>query len=177
MDKIFLRACRGEPTDYTPIWLNRQAGRYMREYHEVKGATPSLAFFKNPELAARATLDAQRILGVDAAILFADLLPILEPMGLSLDYKAGEGPVFANPVRTERDVDALVTAPRRGGDSVHCADGPQRAVRAAAADRTDRLCGRTVHAGVLCDRGQGFAQLRPCEEAHVSGPQPSGTDS
>jgi uroporphyrinogen decarboxylase len=111
MDKIFLRACRGEPTDYTPIWLNRQAGRYMREYHEVKGATPSLAFFKNPELAARATLDAQRILGVDAAILFADLLPILEPMGLSLDYKAGEGPVFANPVRTERDVDALVTAP------------------------------------------------------------------
>jgi uroporphyrinogen decarboxylase len=111
MDKIFLRACRGEPTDYTPIWLNRQAGRYMREYHEVKGATPSLEFFKNPELAARATLDAQRILGVDAAILFADLLPILEPMGLSLDYKAGEGPVFANPVRTERDVDALVTAP------------------------------------------------------------------
>jgi len=111
MDKIFLRACRGEPTDYTPIWLNRQAGRYMREYHEVKGSTPSLEFFKNPELAARATLDAQRILGVDAAILFADLLPILEPMGLSLDYKAGEGPVFANPVRTEQDVDALVNAP------------------------------------------------------------------
>jgi uroporphyrinogen decarboxylase len=111
MDKIFLRACRGEPTDYTPIWLNRQAGRYMPEYHQVKGSTPSLDFFKNPELAARATLDAQRILGVDAAIMFADLLPILEPMGLSLDYKAGEGPVFANPVRTERDVDALVTAP------------------------------------------------------------------
>lgn len=111
MDKIFLRACRGEPTEYTPIWLNRQAGRYMREYHEVKGSTPSLAFFKHPELAARATLDAQRILGVDAAILFADLLPILEPMGLALDYKAGEGPVFANPVRTPRDVDALVTAP------------------------------------------------------------------
>ncbi len=111
MDKIFLRACRGEPTEYTPIWLNRQAGRYMREYHEVKGSTPSLEFFKHPELAARATLDAQRILGVDAAILFADLLPILEPMGLALDYKAGEGPVFANPVRTARDVDALVTAP------------------------------------------------------------------
>lgn len=111
MDKIFLRACRGEPTDFTPIWLNRQAGRYMPEYHAVKGSTPSLEFFKNPDLAARATLDAQRILGVDAAILFADLLPILEPMGLSLDYKAGEGPVFANPVRSERHVDALVTAP------------------------------------------------------------------
>jgi uroporphyrinogen decarboxylase len=111
MDKIFLQACRGEPTDYTPIWLNRQAGRYMAEYHQVKGTTPSLEFFKNPELAAQATLDAQRILNVDAAILFADLLPILEPMGLSLDYKAGEGPVFANPVRTSRDVDALITAP------------------------------------------------------------------
>lgn len=111
MDKIFLRACRGEATEYTPIWLNRQAGRYMREYHEVKGNTPSLAFFKNPELAARATLDAQRILGVDAAILFADLLPILEPMGLELDYKAGEGPVFANPLRRAADVDALRTAP------------------------------------------------------------------
>jgi uroporphyrinogen decarboxylase len=111
MDKIFLRACRGEPTEYTPIWLNRQAGRYMPEYHQVKGRTPSLEFFKNPELAARATLDAQRILGVDAAILFADLLPILEPMGLSLDYKAGEGPVFANPVRSAVHVDALITAP------------------------------------------------------------------
>lgn len=111
MDKVFLRACRGEPTPYTPIWLNRQAGRYMPEYHQVKGDTPSLDFFKNPELAARATLDAQRILGVDAAIMFADLLPILEPMGLDLDYKPGVGPVFANPVRTARDVENLRVAP------------------------------------------------------------------
>ncbi|MEQ8858361.1 MAG: uroporphyrinogen decarboxylase [Pseudomonadales bacterium] len=110
MDKVFLRACRGEPTAYTPIWLNRQAGRYMPEYHQVKGSTPSLDFFKNPELAARATLDAQRILGVDAAIMFADLLPIMEPMGLELDYKAGVGPVFANPVRSARDVDQLRVA-------------------------------------------------------------------
>ncbi len=111
LDKIFLKACRGEPTDYTPIWLNRQAGRYMPEYHRVKGNLPSLAFFKNPELAARATLDAQRILDVDAAILFADLLPILEPMGLRLDYLPGEGPVFDNPVRTPADVDNLANAP------------------------------------------------------------------
>ena len=111
MSKVFLQACRGEPTDYTPIWLNRQAGRYMPEYHQVKGDLPSLDFFKNPELAARATLDAQRILGVDAAILFADLLPIMEPMGLRLDYKPGEGPVFDNPIRTGKDVDDLVTAP------------------------------------------------------------------
>jgi uroporphyrinogen decarboxylase len=111
MTKIFLQACRGEATQYTPIWLNRQAGRYMPEYHQVKGDLPSLDFFKNPERAAQATLDAQRILGVDAAILFADLLPIMEPMGLRLDYKPGEGPVFDNPVRTARDIDRLVTAP------------------------------------------------------------------
>ncbi|MDA1074870.1 MAG: uroporphyrinogen decarboxylase [Proteobacteria bacterium] len=107
MDKIFLKACRGEATDYTPIWLNRQAGRYMPEYHRVKGDLPSLEFFKNPDKAAQATLDAQAILGVDAAIMFADLLPIMEPMGLKLDYLPGIGPVFDNPVRTHKDVMAL----------------------------------------------------------------------
>lgn len=111
MDKVFLQACRGETTPYTPIWLNRQAGRYMPEYHRVKGDMPSLDFFKNPEKAAEATLDAQRILGVDAAIMFADLLPIMEPMGLRLDYVPGQGPVFDNPIRHERDVAALISAP------------------------------------------------------------------
>ena len=111
MDKVFLAACRGEPTPYTPIWLNRQAGRYMPEYHEVKGDMPSLDFFKHPEKAAKATLDAQRILGVDAAIMFADLLPIMEPMGLRLDYLPGQGPVFDNPIRQAADVDALINEP------------------------------------------------------------------
>lgn len=106
-NSAFLKACRGEETDYTPVWLNRQAGRYMREYHEVKGDTPSLEFFKTPHLAARVTCDAQRILGVDAAIMFADLLPILEPMGLKLDYLPGIGPNIDNPVRTNADVNAL----------------------------------------------------------------------
>lgn len=111
----FLKACRGEPTTHTPIWLNRQAGRYMPEYHAVKGNTPSLEFFKRPDLAARVTLDAQRILGVDAAIMFADLLPILEPMGLELDYKPGTGPVFANPVRSRADVTRLRVVPAAEG--------------------------------------------------------------
>ena len=102
-DTTFLKACRGEPTEYTPIWLNRQAGRYMPEYRAVKGKTKSLDFFTNPELAARVTLDAQRILGVDAAIVFADLLPILHHMGLDLDYFQGVGPRFANPIREPKD--------------------------------------------------------------------------
>ncbi|MAI41239.1 MAG: uroporphyrinogen decarboxylase [Candidatus Azotimanducaceae bacterium] len=108
---IFLKACRGEKTDQTPIWLYRQAGRYMSEYHQVKGDTPSLQFFKNPELAAKVTCDAQRILGVDAAILFTDLLPILEPMGLVLDYLPGIGPDISNPVRNNKDIDDLRVMP------------------------------------------------------------------
>jgi len=110
MEKVFLAACKGQPTPHTPIWLNRQAGRYMPEYHAVKGDMPSLEFFKHPEKAAQATLDAQRILGVDAAIMFADLLPIMEPMGLRLDYVPGAGPEFDNPIRCDKDVDALVVS-------------------------------------------------------------------
>ena len=108
---VFLKACRGEKTDYTPIWLNRQAGRYMPQYHRVKGNTAGVDFFKTPALAAQVTLDAQRILGVDAAIMFADLLPILEPMGLRLDYIKGLGPKIYNPVRTGADIDALSILP------------------------------------------------------------------
>ena len=115
MDCDFLKACRGEATERTPVWLNRQAGRYTPEYHALKGDMPSLEFFTTPELATRATLDAQRILGVDAAIVFADLLPMLVPMGLELDYKAGEGPVFARPVRRVADVERLAVPPAEEG--------------------------------------------------------------
>ena len=159
MDKVFLKACRGEPTDYTPIWLNRQAGRYMPEYHQVKGDLPSLDFFKNPERAAKATLDAQRILGVDAAILFADLLPIMEPMGLRLDYKPGEGPVFDNPIRKSADVDDLVVLPA-DVHHVHFAvvkvsrpGGVTGDLGAAA------VCVAHVLAAVACGYGVGYARL------------------
>ena len=103
----FLKACRGEKPDCTPVWLMRQAGRYMPEYQAVRRKTSFLGLCKTPELAAQVTLDAQRILGVDAAILFADLLPILEPMGLRLTYEEGEGPRIHNPVRTPAAIDAL----------------------------------------------------------------------
>ena len=114
-DAPYLKACRGEATPYTPVWLNRQAGRYMPEYHQVKGNTPSLDFFKTPELAAQATCDAQRILGVDAAILFADLLPVLETLGLRLDYLPGVGPKFENPIRDAATIDALTVIPAEEG--------------------------------------------------------------
>lgn len=103
----FIKACRGEATPHTPIWLNRQAGRYMPEYHRIKGDLTSKAFFLHPERAAEMTLVAQRLLGVDAAILFTDLLPILELLGLELDYKAGVGPVFANPLHEGKRIENL----------------------------------------------------------------------
>ena len=103
----FIAACRGEATPFTPIWLNRQAGRYMPAYHRIKGKLTSKEFFMHPERAAEMTLVAQKLLGVDAAILFTDLLPILELLGLELDYKPGIGPVFANPLQQRKQIVAL----------------------------------------------------------------------
>src|SRR4051794_39582148 len=103
----FLKAARREPVDTTPVWIMRQAGRYMPEYMAVRRRVTFIELCKRPELAAEVTLTAQQVLGVDAAILFADLLPILEPMGIDLEYMQGEGPVIHNPVRTGADVDRI----------------------------------------------------------------------
>src|SRR5215813_3508608 len=102
-----MRACRREPVPYTPIWLMRQAGRYMREYRDVRSKTSFLELCKTPELAAEVTVTAVERLGVDAAIIFADILLILEPMGIELEFAAGEGPVIHNPVCKPADVDRL----------------------------------------------------------------------
>ncbi|HXQ69994.1 MAG TPA: uroporphyrinogen decarboxylase [Pyrinomonadaceae bacterium] len=104
---VFMRACRREPVPYTPIWLMRQAGRYMAEYRAVRAKTTFLELCKNPSLAAEVTVTAAERLGVDAAIIFADILLILEPMGVELEFAHGEGPVIHNPVRHGRDVDRL----------------------------------------------------------------------
>jgi uroporphyrinogen decarboxylase len=102
-----MRACRREPVPYTPIWLMRQAGRYMREYREVREKTTFLELCKNPALAAEVTVTAVERLGVDAAIIFADILLILEPLGIELEFAKGEGPVIHNPVRKPSDVERL----------------------------------------------------------------------
>lgn len=103
----FMRAARLEPTDTTPIWIMRQAGRYLPEYMAIRNKVTFLELCKRPDLAAEVTLTAQRVLGVDAAILFADLLPILEPMGFDLEYLKGEGPAIHNPIRSAQDVDRV----------------------------------------------------------------------
>ena len=102
-----MRACRREAVPYTPIWLMRQAGRYMHEYREVRDRTTFLELCKNPELAAEVTVTAVERLGVDAAIIFADILLILEPLGVDLEFAKGEGPVIHNPVRQAADIGRL----------------------------------------------------------------------
>jgi uroporphyrinogen decarboxylase len=106
-NSLFMRACRREPVPRTPIWLMRQAGRYMREYREVRDRMSFLELCKTPSVAAEVTVTAAERLGVDAAIIFADILLIVEPMGIELEFAKHEGPRIHNPVRTSKDVDRL----------------------------------------------------------------------
>ena len=110
----FVRACLRKPVDRTPVWFLRQAGRYMQEYRDVRKHHTLLEICKQPQLAAEVTITAAEKLGVDAAIIFADLLLPLEPMGLPFEFQTGEGPVIHHPVRTAEDVRALRTD--RGGE-------------------------------------------------------------
>jgi uroporphyrinogen decarboxylase len=107
----FLRACRRQPTDATPIWLMRQAGRYMVEYRTLREKYTILEIIKTPELACDVTLQPINSFNLDAAIIFADILPPLEGMGLELDFIKGEGPTIYNPVRTADDVERLRVLP------------------------------------------------------------------
>ena len=103
----FLRACRRNPVDATPVWFMRQAGRYMPEYRVIREKYSLLEICRHPELAAEVTLQPVRALGVDAAILFADILLPVIPLGLGLEFAKGEGPVIGKPVRTMNDVRGL----------------------------------------------------------------------
>lgn len=106
-DSPFMKACRREPVPYTPVWLMRQAGRYMQEYRELRAHAPFIELCKTPELAAEAAVTAARRLNVDAAILFSDILLIIEPMGLGLEYIHGEGPSISRVVGSASDVARL----------------------------------------------------------------------
>ena len=106
-DSPFMRACWREPVPFTPIWLMRQAGRYMPEYRELRERVSFLELCKSPALAAEVTVQAAERLGVDAAIIFADILLIIEPMGLQLEFAKGDGPAIHNPVRSAADIQRL----------------------------------------------------------------------
>lgn len=107
-EPLFLRACRGEPVERRPVWIMRQAGRYLPQYRAVREKVDFLTLCKTPELAAEVTLQPVDLLGVDAAILFADILLPLEAMGAELVFVKGDGPTFPDPVRRREDVARLV---------------------------------------------------------------------
>jgi len=128
-----VRACLRQPVDRTPVWFLRQAGRYMQEYRDIRKHHTLVEICKQPELAAEVTITAAEKLGVDAAIIFADLLLPLEPMGMDFEFQAGEGPVVHHPVRTAGDVRALRTD--RTADLAYVA----RAIEKVAAHFRNRL--------------------------------------
>ncbi len=99
---LFLRACKRKPVERTPIWIMRQAGRYLPEYRAVREKHDFLTMCKTPELAAEVTIQPVDIIGVDAAIIFSDILVIPEAMGMHLEMHDGRGPVFPSPVRDEQ---------------------------------------------------------------------------
>ncbi|HET6840689.1 MAG TPA: uroporphyrinogen decarboxylase [Candidatus Angelobacter sp.] len=126
-DSRFVRACLCENVDATPVWLMRQAGRYMAEYRAVRKHHSILEICKTPELAAEVTITAAEKLGVDAAIIFADLLLPLEVMGLPFRFTTGEGPVIESPVRSKEAVAALVTT--RSAELGYVSESVRRVVK------------------------------------------------
>jgi uroporphyrinogen decarboxylase len=117
VNDTFLKACRGEKTDYTPVWIMRQAGRYLPQYRKVREKVDFLTLCKTSELAAEVTMQPVDILKVDAAILFSDILIPIEPMGIKLEFSEAKGPILHNPVRDEtsfmrlRDIDPAQDVP------------------------------------------------------------------
>jgi uroporphyrinogen decarboxylase len=107
MNERFLRACRRQPVDCTPVWFMRQAGRYMPEYRALREKHSLLELCRTAELAVEVTLQPVKALPVDAAILFSDLLLPLAPLGIPFDFKAGEGPHIEKPLRSRADIEAL----------------------------------------------------------------------
>src|ERR1700680_1809724 len=108
-DSLFVRAARAQPTERTPVWFMRQAGRYMPEYRAIRKQYSLIEICKKPEVAAQVTIEAAEILKVDAAIIFADLLLPLEVMGLPFHFTPGEGPKIEKPLRTAEDIAQLRT--------------------------------------------------------------------
>jgi uroporphyrinogen decarboxylase len=135
-----MKACRREPVPYTPIWLMRQAGRYMKEYRELREKTPFLKLCKSPQLAAEVTVYAAERIKADAAIIFSDLLLTVEPMGLKLSYGKSEGPTINPPVREAAAIDALKEVE---GDELGYVYEAIRRTRAELADATPLIgfCG------------------------------------
>ena len=169
-----MRACRREPTPYTPIWLMRQAGRYMPEYRRVRQQHSFLEMCQRPDLAAEVTVTAVERLGVDAAIIFADILLPLVPMNVGLHYETGDGPVIDRPLRSAADLDRI--PPVIALDSLGFVAESIRLVRARTrrSHAADRFRGRTLYARLVPDRRRLVAPIPGDQNPDVHASPPRG---
>ena len=174
-DSVFMKACRGEKTDYTPIWLMRQAGRFMREYRELRAKVSFLDLCKTPELAAEVTLGAVERLGVDAAIIFSDILLILESFGIGLEFSKGEGPRIRKPVRSGKAVTRLREF---DPESLKFVFEALRITRRALDPEIALIgfAGAPFTVASYAIEGGGVAELREHKGAHVQRPPEPGTN-
>lgn len=170
---IFVDACLGKETPYTPVWMMRQAGRYLPEYMEVrKQAGNFLNLCHNPALAAEVTLQPVDIVGVDAAIIFSDILVVPNEMGMDLDFIKGEGPVFAKPIKSEEDIDNLIGGGEAASKLTYVYD-TIKIVREKLAD-DKALIGFTGAPWTLATymiEGQGTKTYNVCKKMMYSNPE------
>jgi len=150
-ESLFLRACRRESVERTPVWFMRQAGRYMAEYRALRQNYTLLQLCRTPDLATEVTLQPVRRIDVDAAILFSDLLIPLEPMGIPFDFIKGEGPAIERPIRSAADIDAVkVVDPR---DALGYTFAAIRQIKGElGGDERAGLLGRLHHHGHAAER-------------------------
>ncbi|MFA6138140.1 MAG: uroporphyrinogen decarboxylase [Sulfurimonas sp.] len=173
MSKIFVDACFGKETPYTPVWMMRQAGRYLPEYMKVRAEAGNfLNLCHNPKLACEVTLQPVDIIGVDAAILFSDILVIPDEMGMDLEFVAGEGPKFNDPIKNEADIDRLIGGEEAANKLTYVYDTIKLIKKELAEDKA--LIGFTGAPWTLATymiEGEGTKTYNLCKKMMYSNPE------
>ncbi len=176
MSKIFVDACLGKETPYTPVWMMRQAGRYLPEYMKVRAEAGSfLELCHDPKKAAEVTIQPLDIVGVDAAILFSDILVIPDEMGMNLSFVKGEGPKFSDPIKTQKDLDRLVKG-KEAADKLTYVYETIKILRKELDERGDEIaligfCGAPWTLATYMIEGQGTKTYNICKKMMYSNPE------
>lgn len=173
MNKIFVDACLGKETPYTPVWMMRQAGRYLPEYMAVRAEAGNfLNLCHNPEKACEVTLQPMDIVGVDAAILFSDILVIPDEMGMDLSFVKGEGPKFSDPIRNQEDLDKLISGKEASDKLIYVYD-TIKLIREQLADDKALIgfAGSPWTLATYMIEGQGTKTYNFCKKMMYSNPE------
>ncbi len=176
MSKIFVDACLGKETPYTPVWMMRQAGRYLPEYMKVRAEAGNfLNLCHNPKMACEVTLQPLDIVGVDAAILFSDILVIPDEMGMDLEFIKGKGPIFHDPIKSDNDIDRLLGG-KEASDRLSYVYDTIKLLREELDRRGDEkaligFCGAPWTLATYMIEGQGTKTYNICKKMMYSNPE------